>query len=73
MNADDGGMRETFRTRPDRPRDPPSPLYNGYRISFLGMKRRGVTDHPTPSSTEVKEIVKIHIYSHSGPSYLALR
>jgi len=59
MTADDVGMREIFRTRPDRSRDPPSPLYNAHRISFLGMKRRGVTDHSHPSSTEVKERVKI--------------
>ena len=28
---------EIFRTRPDRPWDPPSLLYNGYRV-FLGSK-----------------------------------
>jgi len=33
-----------FRTRPDRPWGPPSLLYNGYRLSFPGVKRpkRGV-------------------------------
>jgi len=70
MNADDVGMRKIFRTRPEWPRDPPSLLYNGYRVSFLEMKWRGVTDHTPPSSTQDKERVKIHIYSHSGPSYL---
>ena len=27
---------EFFRTRPDRPWDPPNLLYNGYRVSFQG-------------------------------------
>jgi hypothetical protein len=50
------GVGEIFRTRPDRPGVPPSSLYNGYRVSFLGVKLpgRGV-DHPTPSNIEVKE------------------
>jgi len=26
------GSGEIFRTRPDRPWGPPSPLYNGYRV-----------------------------------------
>jgi len=30
--------RRDFRTRPDRPRGPPSLLYNGYRVSFSGVK-----------------------------------
>jgi hypothetical protein len=43
-------------TRPDRPWGPPSLLYNGYRVSFQGVKRpgRGV-DHPPPPGAEVKE------------------
>ena len=28
-----------FRTRPDRPWGPPSVLYNGYSVSFPGIKR----------------------------------
>jgi len=38
---------EIFRTSPDRPWGPPSLLYNGYRVSFSGVKwpGRGV-DHP---------------------------
>jgi hypothetical protein len=38
---------EIFRSRSDRPWGPPSLLYNGYRVSFPGIKRpgRGV-DHP---------------------------
>ena len=38
--------------------------------SFPGVKwpRRGVY-HPPPSSTEVKETVKLYVYSPSGPSW----
>ena len=32
---------EIFCTRPDRPCIPPSPLWSGYRVSFLGLKRPG--------------------------------
>jgi hypothetical protein len=34
------GGGEIFRTRPDRPWDPPNLLYNGYRV-FLGGKTAG--------------------------------
>ena len=34
------GGGEIFRTRPDRPWDPPSLLYNGYRV-FIGGKVAG--------------------------------
>jgi hypothetical protein len=39
-----------------------------------GVKRpgRGV-DHPPTSRAEVKERVKLHLYSHSGPSWRVLR
>ena len=38
-------------------------------VSFSGVRRpeRGV-DHPTPSSTEVKEKVELYMYSPSGTS-----
>jgi hypothetical protein len=51
------------------PWGPPSLLYNGYGVSFPGVKRsgRGV-DHPPPSSAEVKEIVELYLCSPSGPS-----
>jgi hypothetical protein len=35
------GGGEIFRTRPQRHRAPPSPLYNGHRFSFQGAKRPG--------------------------------
>ena len=38
-------------------------LYNGYLVSFPGIKRpgRGV-NHPPPSSTEVKERVELYFF-----------
>jgi hypothetical protein len=48
-------VAENFWTRPDRPRGPPSPLYNGYRLSFPGLKRpERDADFPPPSSAEVE-------------------
>jgi hypothetical protein len=46
---------EFFRTRPGRQRGPRSLHYNGYRLSFPGVKRpgRGV-NHSLPSDTAVK-------------------
>ena len=46
---------EIFRTRPDRLWGPPSLLYNGYRLSFLGVKRpeRSV-DHPPHLALRLK-------------------
>jgi len=43
-------------------------LYNGYLVSFPGVKwlGRGV-DHPPPSSAKVKERVELYLYSPSGP------
>ena len=60
------GVVEIFRTRPDRPWDPPSLLYNRNRPSFPGVKQlgRGV-NHPSLSRAEVKEIVELYLYSAS--------
>jgi hypothetical protein len=64
------GGGEICRSRPDRPWGPPSLLYNGYRVSFPGVKRpgRGV-DHPPSSSARVKDRVELYLYSPSGPSW----
>jgi hypothetical protein len=64
------GGGEIFRTCPDWPWGPSSLLYNGYRVSFLRLKRpgRGI-DHPPPSSAEVKERVELYLYSLSWPSW----
>jgi hypothetical protein len=55
-----------FRTRLDQPWGPSSLLYNGYRVSFPGVRRpeRDV-DHPSSSSAEVKEGVELYVYSPS--------
>ena len=48
-------------------------LYNGYWVSFPGVKRSGLgVDHPLSSSAEVKERVELYLYSHSGPSWPVL-
>jgi len=49
-------------------------MYNGYLVFFAGIKRQGLGfEHPLPSSTEVKERVKVYLYSPSGPSWHILR
>jgi hypothetical protein len=55
---------EIFRTRPDRPWDSPSLLYNEYRVYFPPLKRRGFGfDHPPQSSAEVEIRVELQLYS----------
>jgi hypothetical protein len=49
------GGGEIFRTRPDRPWDPPSLQHNGYWV-FTGGKAAVVLT-PTPTNAEVKERV----------------
>ena len=45
-----------FFARPDRPRGPPSLLYNGYRVFPGGKLRPGrAADHSSPSSADVLE------------------
>jgi hypothetical protein len=47
---------ETFCTCPEWPWGPPSLLYNGYHVSFLGVKQSGGgIGHPSPPSAEDKE------------------
>jgi len=58
-----------FSTHPDWPWGPPSLLYNGYHISFLGVKWAGHgVDHQPPSSAKVKERVKLYFYTPSRSS-----
>jgi hypothetical protein len=62
-----GGGGEIFRTRPDQPRALSSLLYDGYRVSFPGVKRSGHgVNHSPSSSAEVKERVELYIYSPLG-------
>jgi hypothetical protein len=52
------------------PWDPPSRLYNGYRVSFPGAKRLGHgVKFPLPSSAEIKDRVEPYLYSLSGSSW----
>jgi hypothetical protein len=61
------GESEVFRTRPDRPWGPPSPLYNVYRV-IPAVKAVGSWHWPpNTSSVEVKERVKPYLYSPLGP------
>jgi hypothetical protein len=46
-------------------------LYNGYRVSFPGVKQPERSS-PTPSSAEVKERVELYLYSPSEPSWPVL-
>ena len=63
---------EIFCIRSDRPWGPPGLLYNGYRVSFQGIKRpgRGVDPHH-PSSQEREERVELYLYP-SGPLWPVL-
>jgi hypothetical protein len=67
------GGGEIFRTRPDRHWGPPSLLYNGYWVSFPGVKRPGCgVDHLPPASAEVKDRVELYLYALSGPLWPVL-
>ena len=44
---------EIFRTCPDRPREPPSLLYNGYRVFPWDKERPGRDTDPSPPSSAV--------------------
>jgi hypothetical protein len=50
---------EIFRTRPDRPWGSPNLLYNGYQVSFPGVKRpgRGVNHPPHLAPRLIKEYI----------------
>ena len=60
---------EILWTRPDLPWYPSSFLYNDYRV-FPGVKAAEAWRWPpTQSNAEVKERVKLYLYSSSGPSW----
>jgi hypothetical protein len=67
----DSRSGEFFLTRPDRPWGPPSIPYNGYRVSFLDVKRPGRSGDyqpPPPPGATVKEREPLNIYSPPRPS-----
>jgi hypothetical protein len=48
-------------------------MYNGYRVSFQGVKRPGRgADCPPSSRASVKERVELHLYTPSGPLWPVL-
>jgi len=52
------GGDKILHTCPDQPWGTTSLLYNGYQVSFPGVKRLGcVTGHPPSSSAKVEERV----------------
>jgi hypothetical protein len=52
---------EISRARPDRPWGTPRLLYNGYCLSFPGVKQPGHgVDHPPPSNAEVRERLELY-------------
>jgi len=64
--------REIFHTCPDQPWGQPA-SYRMVSGAFLGVKQLGRgTDHPHPSSAEVKERVELYLYSPSGTSWPVL-
>ena len=64
------GGGEIFCTCSDQLLGPPSLLYSGYRVSFVGAKWQGCgVDHPHTSTIEVKERVELYLYSPSGPTW----
>jgi len=55
FNPDMGERFTSFLNHPDRPWGPPSLLFCGYRVSFLGKKRQGRDSPSSPlSGAEVK-------------------
>ena len=55
-------------TSPDRPWNPPSLLYNGYRVFPGGKERPGRDADPSPPSSAVgHERVELYLYSLSWP------
>ena len=58
------GKGEIFLNRPDRPWEPTTLPYNGYRVSCPGVNRSGRYVYlPPPSSAKVKERVQLYLYS----------
>jgi len=55
--------RQIFRIPPERPLEPSSRPYNGYRVSFPGVKRPGGgVDHKPQYSAEIRGRVELYLY-----------
>jgi hypothetical protein len=67
------GEDEFFCTCPDHPSGPANVMYDGYQVSFLGVKWLGLGfDHLHPSGIEVEKRVELYLYSPLGASWLVL-
>jgi len=63
---------EIFCTHPDHPGGPPRAVYNGYWLSFPGLKWPGHgIDKPPPPSATIKDH-ELYIYSSAGSSWPVL-
>jgi hypothetical protein len=60
---------EIFRTYPDRLRDPPSLLYNGYRVFPVGKGGRGVMLTTQPLLVPRLRRVELYLHSLYGSSW----
>jgi len=59
-----------FHTCPDQPWGPFSLPYNGYWVSFPGVRQLGGgADQPSLSGAKVTERVEIYLYSPTGSSW----
>ena len=68
VRASNTGGGKIYRTCPDRPWDPLSLLYNGYRVFPGGKERPGRDADPSPPSSAVgHERVELYLYSPYGP------
>ena len=61
------GGGEIFRTCPDRPQDPPSFLYNGYRVFPGGRVKSGRDVTLTPHPLLVPLVMKEQSYTSNTP------
>ena len=67
-----GGGESSF-AQPERYSGPPRFLYNGYQVSFQGVKRpERALNYAFLSNAEVKERVEMYLYSPSEPSWLVI-
>jgi hypothetical protein len=58
----EGRGGEIFRTRPGQTLGQLSLLYNGFRVSFPGVKRPGFgVDYTPPTSSEVRKKVELYV------------
>ena len=60
------GGCDIFLTSPDLPWNPPSLLYNGYRVFPRGIAAGAWRLPPTPSNAEFKGRVDLYLYPPSG-------